>query len=144
MSKIEHLQIKIESLAEEARIIKSHERKRLGQARRCLKGQRSDYANTHYSQYQGLREHRIRAVRREIRDSLIAYAFIRGRSYRNAEPINKKGKEAPRWRNVIDIIGRFSNKFKPLLRDPGGDPAAAAINEVFAWRGNPSVEDNPP
>jgi hypothetical protein len=41
--------------------------------------------NRHVNTFWGLRNHRTGVVRQETRESLLAYAFIRGQSYRTAE-----------------------------------------------------------
>lgn len=61
------LKVKIKSLADEAKIIRLEETRN---KRHALE----------------LREHRIGIVRSEQRHTLIAYAFIRGRSYKSVEP----------------------------------------------------------
>ena len=65
--------VKIKSLAAEARIIRQEER-------RCSHG---DYAGE--SQRGCLRHHRTTVVRLEQRSTLLAYAFLRGRKYRQVE-----------------------------------------------------------
>ena len=85
------LKIKLKSLAEEARIIRFHERK-------CGFGINDEQIR------RNIREHRISVVRKESRDSNVAYAFLRGLSYRQVEP---SAKTVPDLKNVLAIIERF-------------------------------------
>ncbi len=65
-----HLKIKIKSLAAESRIIRLEEKKwRGGHPMRI-----------------SLWDHRVKAVRNEARAALLAYGFLRGRTYRQVEP----------------------------------------------------------
>lgn len=77
------LRVKIKSLAEEARIIRREERRCRDSLSRTVghDEQRAALA----SSYASLRSHRVTDVRREARYSLLAYALIRGRTYRSQE-----------------------------------------------------------
>lgn len=88
--KFAELRIKIKSLAAEAQIIRSDERKVLKRARsieaRTEPASRDPKAtaslrDTHHS----LRLHRVHDVRNEARASLLAYAYLRGMPYAKVE-----------------------------------------------------------
>jgi hypothetical protein len=71
-----YLKVKIKSLAAEAKIIRSEEKKHT----------RIDEELGYNSIRHGLRIHRICIVRSEARYALLAYGFIRGRTYSKIEP----------------------------------------------------------
>lgn len=83
------LKVKVKSLAAEARII--HREESLARSA---------------DRKEALRHHRIRVVRPEARHSLLAYAYLRGRSYRTVESVS---------RTVPDfgIVERMVKKFGP-------------------------------
>ena len=143
----EHLQIKIMTLAEEAKIIRRKERANLQRSRSCRKiaekpahAQMSaddyakwqarylGYARHNLSGYVALREHRIEVVRSAARDALIAYGYLRGKAYRQIEQNNKPGKPGPDWNKVIDMIVRFGD----YGAIPG--PHSEWLNVIMAWR----------
>jgi hypothetical protein len=76
-----YLKMKIMSLAAEARIIRTEEKKWPGE----------------HAVRNGLHQHRIRDVRSEARHALLAYGFLRGRDYRRLE---RKAARAPDWERV--------------------------------------------
>lgn len=90
------LKIKLKSLAEEARIIRKDERK--------VNGWKRD----------SLHRHRVVNVRREARDSYIAYGFLRGHKYRTIEPSTRANRPGPNWRNVQAICSRFGDYTNPI------------------------------
>jgi hypothetical protein len=83
---VKYLKIKIKSLASEAQMIRQEEHKtrRNYQRLRDRQGLEDAYQKE-VDTFWGLRLHRVGPVRAETRDSLLAYAFIRGQSYRTAE-----------------------------------------------------------
>lgn len=99
------LKVKIKSLAEEARIIKKEEKR-----------------NPHLQNY--LYRHRIDVVRREARNSLLAYAIIRGKAYNDVET---NPQSPPNWLAIeamvkkygtcyaIDYNRAYWEKFFPIL-----------------------------
>lgn len=96
-----HLKIKIKSLAAEAVIIKREE----------AKWKFAPYTNPFDNEYRGphpmffsLRQHRLEDVRKECRHAIIAYGFLRGRSYKTIEA---KCHEPPLWPRVIEIVRSF-------------------------------------
>lgn len=86
------LRVKIKSLAAEARIIRNEEG-------RFPRGQR------HHTTFQSLHSHRTGIVRREARHALLAYAFMRGRQYRQLEA---KTHAEPDAGLICGIIKRFA------------------------------------
>lgn len=99
------LKIKIKSLAAEAGIIRAEERK----------WPRAGMTGTRFA----LAQHRRFDVRREARSALLAYGFLRGRSY---ERIEAKCWDAPDLIRTAEIVAKF-----------GGAPKAQALEEVRAW-----------
>ena len=82
-----YLKVKIKSLAEEAKIIRTETKR----ARKVtIKN--------------GLALHRKGIVRREARHTHLAYGFLRGREYREME---NKAFEAPDWAKVRRMIERY-------------------------------------
>lgn len=67
-----YLRVKIKSLAAEARIIRAEERRAKHRQQRDLHSQ--------------LRSHRVFQVRSAARNTLLAYGYLRGKSYRAIEP----------------------------------------------------------
>lgn len=93
-----YLQVKICSLAEEAKIIRRKER-------RWKPRWRSHQDQTFF----GLKSHRTCDVRREQRAALLAYGYLRGRTYL---AIERSCDEAPNWTRVCEI----ALKFGPLAK----------------------------
>lgn len=95
------LRVKVKSLAEEARIIRKEERVAASPATRS-----------------SLYRHRTVDVRREQRAALLAYAFLRGRSYAATE--GRTAKTAPdlsRLRRLVEKFGGVRSaaaSMKPL------------------------------
>lgn len=87
---LNQLKIKIKSLAAEASIIRKDERRLTGDDRTSL------------------HNHRVIEVRREARAALLAYAYMRGKPYRDIE---QSCYQRPNLKRVTQIIQRF-----------GGDP----------------------
>lgn len=85
-ARLEELRIKIKSLAAEARIIRAREKKLTGLDR------------------EKLHNHRVCEVRHEARNSLLAYAFIRGRSYASQE---RSARTVPSPEYVSGLVERF-------------------------------------
>jgi len=83
-----YLKMKIMSLAAEARIIRTEEKKWPGE---------------HLARH-GLHHHRIHEVRPEARHALLAYGFLRGRDYRRLE---SKAARAPDWDRVQKLAEKF-------------------------------------
>lgn len=99
------LTIKIKSLAAEARIIRQHEKKALAHAR-CRKGDEAAQ-RPFYDRYAGLHGHRTGVVRDAARSALLAYGYLRGRSY---DQIEGSSKTTPSWPDVDKMVLRYGGK----------------------------------
>lgn len=86
------LKVKIKSLAAEAKIIRFEERKR----------PRGSYERM------DLAEHRRGIVRTAARETLLAYGFLRGRSY---ESMEAKCHEAPNWAAVKKMVEKYGARW---------------------------------
>ncbi len=91
------LKVKIKSLAEESRIIRLEERR----------------AGLHHNRglRQSLADHRRGVVRRESRNTLLAYAYLRGKSYRNCE---RTSHNEPNWDSIKRMIEKYGKLKQPL------------------------------
>lgn len=87
----EMLQVKLKTLAQEARIIK-----RLEKSRRYIKGVRGIRDELH--------AHRIHVVRPEARATHLALGFIRGRTL---DQMENKRKTEPDWKKVRSMLAKF-------------------------------------
>ncbi len=109
------LKCKIGALAAEARFIKTCERGEKKEARRIDKkyGGIAPDAPEKYSSLKrrdralSMRLHRIGTVRYEARSAQLAYAFLRGKSYRMIEQ-KCHPRNGPNWLHVEEIALRFS------------------------------------
>lgn len=128
------LKVKIKSLAEEARIIRKEESKAP-----------NDPANGVYDQ-QNLWNHRINVVRPEARATLLAYGYIRGRTYREVEPNSTTAHLIP-WKKVRYMVERYGPQPFDLealdLWAKGareGNPFPHEAVKTFHERGNGSAQ----
>jgi len=117
------LKIKLKSLEAEAKIIRKHEQRAIGQIRTDL------------------HEHRVRVVRKEARSTHLAYGFLRGRSL---SQIEANSNTKPDW----DSVSRMVKKYGPYgsaegLKDwlaPPADPVLPfAHGEKDKARGTPAA-----
>lgn len=90
-----YLRVKIKSLAVEARIIRTEERKAKARGERAL--------------LDGLHTHRIFDVRIAARRTLLAYGYLRGKSYREIERVCN----TPLHSSDIKSIARMIVKYGP-------------------------------
>lgn len=127
------LRVKIKSLAAEARIIRAEEHRHHRQANKLLKKTEVNVravnlepprdnqkvvfitktgpsAYRHQLRASVLQLHRIQDVRSEQRAALLAYAFLRGRQYRQTEQRSVKGFPFDR---VLSIIKKFYGSNRP-------------------------------
>lgn len=109
---IVYLRVKIRSLAEEAKIIRSEERKisfevKERHPRRTLSTEKDPV-------FFGLRQHRVEDVRREARASLLAYGLLRGRVY---EQIERSCHEMPDISRVRDLVQKYGADRNLPIRD---------------------------
>lgn len=88
MDKRVYLKVKLKSLAAEAKIIRLEEKK-----------------NSHFRV--GLAEHRRGIVRFEARHTLLAYGFLRGRSYEQLEPGAREKNNHPTWDRVREMVKKY-------------------------------------
>lgn len=122
-TQIKMLKVKIKSLAAEARIIRLEEKRSLGRrvGPGVFKGRREWL-------FLSLRHHRVKDVRGEQRHSLLAYAYLRGRSYASAEGTRpREWWREPSWERVAELV----RKFGPL--NPSATKAETVL-AVKAWR----------
>ena len=98
------LKIKFKSLSEEARIIKSEERKfkRVFKNEDQLEARREKARNGFLS----IRGHRLRTVRREARATHLARAFIKGMPYTSVEQSFAKSNEPDVYR-IAEMVKKY-------------------------------------
>ena len=102
-----YLKIKIQSLAEEARLIRREENRQKTLRRQSGTPTVGRFARAE-RYFWGLREHRINDVRDEQRATLLAYAFLRGKTYAEAEGNARQGE--PRWRRVLEMVLKYGDR----------------------------------
>jgi len=100
--RIVELKVKVKSLAAEAKIIRREENKR----KAFLDSPRghSELAAHVRGEFERLKLHRRIPLRREARHALLAYGFLRGRSYYWLE---RTCHEQPDWKRVEELVRRF-------------------------------------
>lgn len=91
-TQVKALKVKIKSLAAEAAIIRTEER-------RALAGG-AKYRDERL--FVSLRQHRVSDVRKEQRSSMIAYAFLRGKPYKTTEKKVTTPVDVERVRKLIE------------------------------------------
>lgn len=99
-----YLKIKIKSLTEETRIIRREESKQR-ELRKVFDTTKSQRANKYFW---GLRAHRQVDIREEQRATLLAYAYLRGKTYASVEGNAHKG--APAWDRVRAMVSKYGPK----------------------------------
>jgi hypothetical protein len=117
MSRKTHLKIKIKTLADEGRYIHAEESKLRGYTdklrKKAKKLAKSDpeqakklrqWADQHLSDRMDLMGHRKDIVRPAARTNLLAYGFLRGRSYAQME---RYSEEEPNWGAIEATAKRF-------------------------------------
>ena len=101
--------MRIKELAQEAKFIKHEEQK----VKARLKPEYNVDDASKLEEYNKLRYHRIIDVRNFARASLIAYAFLREKTYASVEP-NTPLKSRPHDYDMISLrkqVGRLATKF---------------------------------
>lgn len=98
MDRRKHLKIKLKTLAAEARFIR-HEEQKLN----CKPSPHWDCSRNQAERYE-LHVHRTFHVRREARATLLAYCFLRGRSYGQVE---HAAKTKPNWDRVEAMVKKY-------------------------------------
>lgn len=112
----EFLKVKIKSLAAEATFIRKEENKAKASFR-YLKNKQGEEARYQRAldAWDGLRRHRIFDVRDEARASLLAYAFIRGKSFSYVEASTKiltpYGTLNPDLNSLLGKVARMATKY---------------------------------
>lgn len=101
-----YLKIKISSLTEEARIIKAEERRQKAYSRSANGEDRRERSKRYLL---GLKEHRRRDVRDEQRATLLAYGYIRGKSYLEIEGRNCSS--SPQWDRVTAMVSKYGERY---------------------------------
>ena len=104
----EYLQIKICNLADEARLIRRHERKHLDRMRHWSSKGETKKSGLCIYRYNNLREHRVVIVRDAARAALLAYGYIRGRRYRQMEATCRT---VPNWKEVERLARKYGSSF---------------------------------
>lgn len=129
-----YLRVKIKDLGEEARSIKLEELKRKKRNRKIFlktginpnDGGIVDHKYRTDDVFWGLRHHRVWDVRREARASQLAYAFLRGRSYRQVEKEGSTPLDSSMFERVAQLIAKFGNRKEPGFKE-------AIYGELKAW-----------
>lgn len=128
---LQQLKVKIKSLAVEATIIRSEERTALRRGRyqrnhpekpegfTCnvkyycygepTGHKKQPHCTEGYATYRSLYLHRKIDVGQEARSAILAYCFLRSKTYRQIEAKTKPGNE-PNWRRVEAIARKFGEK----------------------------------
>jgi hypothetical protein len=103
-----YLKIKIKHLAEEAQVIKFEKAKWMKKAAkgRAKAAEKQMLDPAPAWMFNAVHEHRVNVVRPEVRDSNLAYGFLRGKSYAHVEASRYTD---PNWTNVLAIVKRFYN-----------------------------------
>lgn len=106
--KTRYLKIKIKTLVAEARIIKSEEQALSREARKLYKkGIKPDLRYSLLCELSNVQDHRTGTVRWAARNNLLAYGFLRGRSYAQMEAY---AETEPDWPAVAKIVSRFGGE----------------------------------
>lgn len=101
---IHRLKCKIGALGAEAQIIRTYERHEKNFSRRRRKKQKPN--NLSLFKLNDMRKHRVHVVRVEARHALLAYGFLRGKTYRQLE--NGNTKTVPSYKGIARLARRFS------------------------------------
>lgn len=63
--------------------------------------------------YWGLHQHRIEDVRKEARNTCLAYGFLKGKTYNEIE---KKVKTKPDWRRVMQLVLKYGEGDPEIMK----------------------------
>lgn len=109
MDKRVFLKVKIASLEAEAKIIRAEADRWRSRAKRSRASvtHPGEHVESSLFLVQQLNAHRVTELRREARAALLAYAFIRGKAWRDVEPTNNPLRKGPDWDRVGDMVKRF-------------------------------------
>lgn len=111
-----YLKIKVVSLAAEAVLIRREER--------AMKRRKSAAAA---EARVGLRLHRVHVVRPEARAACLAYAFLRGRAYRQVEA---KAHSLPDWPRVAKLVERYCEGDRKAIMQRFGEWKDEALERI--------------
>lgn len=122
------LKIKILSLSAEAVIIRRQEHKLAKVLARKGKAKGTD------ATWWDIQSHRRLVVRDEQRHSLLAYAFLRGKSYESIEPFSW---DSPRLKKVEEMAKRFAPEMEDFAQrwSAWEQAAKAHLKTLEGWRG---------
>jgi len=110
------LKVKVKSLAVEATIIRKEER--------VWKPRRID--GIPHPTFFGLKAHRRGVLRNESRHALLAYGFLRGKTYKQIE---NKAYEPPNWNSIEQLAKRFGGLDSRVLLQRFAEWKDAAISQ---------------
>lgn len=103
-----YIKIKIKSLAEEAKMIRQEENKCSNAARKV------EHKQGWYAVREGLHNHRKLQVTPECRAALVAYGFLRGRTYNEVEGA---AKTEPNWKRVEALVTTYGSRYIPIKKN---------------------------
>lgn len=108
------LKIKLLNLGAEGRIIKGEERKIIKHMNNCPRDERGMvWFYEHNARYWEIKNHRKDTVSSEARDTLLAYGFLRGLTYKKIE--NKRYSD-PNWGNIERMILKYGKDGQQKLK----------------------------
>jgi hypothetical protein len=100
---MDELNVKVRSLAAEARIIRNREKSIRRKWRRNVE-RTDEQKNDLHRRYESLRRHRVLELRPEARATQLAIGFLKGRSYASMEPT---AKSSPKWDRVNRLVSKY-------------------------------------
>lgn len=122
LSMLEFVQVKVQSLLDETKYIKFMEQKakNIAVEQRLRKSDGLEHKEERFLKAnQGLHLHRVNDVRKEARVAALVYGFLKGRSYRQMEPL---AYSQPDWKRIEKLVMRYGE----------GDPRDIA-QKFGAW-----------
>jgi hypothetical protein len=126
-NQLKMIKVKIKSLAEESKIIRTEERRALGRRVQPKEVQKADTFLGRDDQLRvSLWQHRTIDVRREARHALLAYAFLRGKPFTSVERIPKYRLAEPDWERVRKLVEKFGSL--------PGIPTVCTRDNLILWR----------
>lgn len=134
-----YLKVKICSLAAEARIIRKLEKSRLAYVRNKQESVgESDLPAA--EEFRNLRQHRM-AFRYDMRHTFLAYAFLRGRNYRNVEAAggdnDPRPRVVPNWHKVAAMVIKYGPP-RPAPKKAELTQNQELIAELKEWAKQPA------
>ena len=129
-----YLKIKIKSLAAEAVIIKREEQKW-----KKLSVFTENVKQPH-PMFFALRQHRLDEVRTECRSAILAYGYLRGRTY---QQIEAKCYEQPNWTKIVNLVSKYGNLNAEKRKEVPDRIKAWKYGEVYVRPVEKQVENKP-